>query len=205
MHSYNIISKSGKGNVYGSVYTITYQVDNETTRYDADVYCLGSENRIGKFCFLESYEYPLIDSKEDRENFINEISEFQKGSSYRKKHPIAMSKLDELYKQKLEYMDKVNEIEKQIETENKTKLSIDYENYLKQIDQKSLDSYTKQVHELFTHNERYAIRKNSLLGLYNSWIIYDKQLDKPVRIIDITRSGNPVFEILDMYDFRKIL
>ena len=59
MHRYNIISKSGKGNKYGSIYTFVYQVDGKSDKYRCELYCRGSENRVGKFCYLAQYKYPL--------------------------------------------------------------------------------------------------------------------------------------------------
>lgn len=115
-HTYNIIKKHGKGNIKGSIYTIEYQVDNLPQRYMSDMYCLGSENRIGKFAWLESQNYPFIVTHQDKDNFIKELALYQKGSSYRKNNPIKYSDIEVLQDKRNKLYEQLNEIDKDIAT-----------------------------------------------------------------------------------------
>lgn len=95
-HYYNILSKSDKGNRANHIYKFLYQVDNKPQVYSAQLLCFGSENRQGKFAYLSTNTYELIESEENRDNFINEIKLFQKGKCYRLSHPVAKSERDNL-------------------------------------------------------------------------------------------------------------
>lgn len=115
LHTYNIIKKHGKGNINGSVYTIEYQVDGLPQRYMTDMLCIGSENRVGKFAWFEGTETPFIITNKDKDNFIKELAEYQKGSSYRKQNPIIYSEVEQLQeKRDILYKD-IQNLDKQIE------------------------------------------------------------------------------------------
>ena len=110
-HYFNIIKKSGKGNKSGSVYDITYQVNDHSQMYTVEMYCLGlDDNGKGRYCFLDGKQYPFIESKEDRDAFVEQIKEFQKGRCYRLTHPIALPTLKELRIQKQELHKQLEDI-----------------------------------------------------------------------------------------------
>lgn len=92
---FNIISKVPKGQKENVIYTFTYQKDGIPKNFEVKMIYLTfrKENRWAFMCGKESD----VDFTEDeKKEFIAEIPKFQKGSSYRKTHPIAYSKSEEI-------------------------------------------------------------------------------------------------------------
>lgn len=201
MHTYNIITKLGKGNHYGAVYTFIYQVDGKSERHRCELYCRGSQGRTGSFCYLSPNKYPFIESEEDKDNFINEIKQYQKGSSYRKTHPIAMTDSEELEKVKKEYEDKIAEIELEIAKLKKKEVEQKYIDLKNSLDVKSLTKFVDKLRKIL-NDERYSLRYNRPIGQY---VIYDKQLDKPIKEIQRRFNGEIVICDIETYNLSKIL
>lgn len=199
-HKYNIIKKHGKGNIASSIYTIEYQVDGLPQRYITDVYCLGSKNRIGRFAWLEGMQTPFIVTKSDKDNFMNELALYQKGSSYRKNNPIKYSDVEILNDKRDKLYQELNALDKQIkdkiqeETDIKLKLyreesSKEYnKNAINELDN-LLNNFTYDIYPVCDINIDYHFydgiylkskKTNKVIALF----IYDKHKNK-YRLVDV--------------------
>lgn len=185
MSRYVIVSKSGRGNERGSVYTISYQVDGLSTIYKADFICLGTlEGRKGKYAFLEGNEYPFIRSNEERQDFIDQIKLFQEGSSYRKAHPITKSNLDTLKDKRKEYERMLNDIDDQIESEENRILKEKVNEYMKDIDYEALKKFEVAFKDLFFDGCRFILLPDSY-SVNENIFVYDTQYKKVVKIYEM--------------------
>lgn len=185
MSKYIIVSKSGRGNMRGSVYTITYQVENYSGNYKCDMYCMGTlEGRKGKYVYLEGNEYPFIITKDDKDDFIEQIKLFQEGSSYRKAHPIKKSDLDILIDQKKEYEEKLDDIEDKIEKEKYKLFKQEIKDYQTNIDKDSLFEFESKFKELFYDGCRYILLPDNFSINQNMWV-YDTKLKKIVKVYEM--------------------
>lgn len=117
MGKYNIINKSPEGNKLYKDYIVKYQVNEQPEIYEAKMVCINYEGDI-RYAFLDDGQ-PLSFIDDDNEKierankqeFVDEIKKYQKGSSYRKTHPIAYSEKDSLKNQIKELQAKLAKIE----------------------------------------------------------------------------------------------
>ena len=92
MGKYIIVDKNRKGNTRGQSYEITYQLsDTDTKMYKVNLVCYSIIDNDYKYVFIAGQNGYQIDTPEDKEEFLNELYEYQKGGSYRKTHPIKLS------------------------------------------------------------------------------------------------------------------
>lgn len=204
MSKYIIVDKIGKGNKVGKEYVFRYQVGEDATIYKCSMYCLDSCNRIGKFVFIEGRDYYNIDTKQDKDDFINEIKLFQRGSSYRKTHPINEDKLMKLQKLKLEYQHQIDSIDTQISDIETSMLEDKIKKYRDNIDEKSLSEFENELRKLLV-NSKYTIgRSNSIIYGRGDLVIIDKTNNLPVKIITIY-SDEVEYEYVSDYEIGKLL
>lgn len=204
MSKYIIVSKSGKGNKPGKEYVINYQVNTDAVIYKCTLYCFGKEGRIGKYAFIEGWTYPQIETTEDKNDFIEELKAFQKGSSYRKTHPLNEDELMKLQKMKNEYLAKVSDIDNQIADIKTKNLQNNINNYRKNIDTKSLNCFQDKLFKLLI-NSNYTLAKcDVIIPGRSDLVIIDKKSNLPVKIIDIY-SDTIDFEDLSDYEISKLL
>lgn len=201
MSKYTIISKSSKGNKPGNIYTITYQVKGkEPNKFKIDLYCLyQQDDGKYKYCYLESSEGPYINNMADRNMFLAEFYKFQKGASYRKTHPVALSYLETLEQEKEKLQTQINNINKQINNELYNELTEMVQTKLKDIDPKSLNKYLKQLDSVLM-NDRYVLQAVDKYPYYNTVLIVDTIIDVPVKTIKLNCNGKTVIEGINEQD-----
>lgn len=185
MSKYNILGKSGRGNIRGSVYTITYQVEDYAGNYKCDLICLGTlEGRKGKYAYLEGNEYPFIITKQDKEDFIEELKAFQIGASYRKTHPVKKSSLDLLKEQLKEHEKEVEKLKDKIEQEEYTIFRQKVREYLADIDRNSLYEFESKLKSIFFDDCRYILLPDNF-SINQNILVYDTELKKVVKVYEM--------------------
>lgn len=185
MSKYTIVGKSGRGNIGGSVYEIAYQVEDYSGTYKADFICLGAlEGRKGRYAFLEGNEYPFIITKQDREEFLEELKAFQLGASYRKTHPIKKSSLEVLREKKKEYLSEIDKINDKIEQEENRLKQQKAKEYLSDIDRNSLYDFESKLKTIFFDDCRYILLPDNF-SINQNILIYDTELKKVVKVYEM--------------------
>jgi hypothetical protein len=185
MGKYTIVEKDKKGNRTGQKYTITYQVEGfSTQRFKIPLYCRGRIDGDIKYCFISGYDGFCVSTLEEKNEFLKEFYEFQKGGSYRKNHPIKESYVEQL-KNKLSDLDsQVADLTKQIEKAEEDEKKQNYETYYDDVDLQDVENYVKGLKRAFKSNRYY------LTADYYVWegprlCVMDKKLNKKVMIIGI--------------------
>lgn len=206
MSKYNIISKS-KGNKLHTVNEITYQVDGYgSTYFKCDMYCIPNMTGMNEaykgpngvaYVYLDGNEYPHINTQSDKIDFIHEIYEFQKGSSYRKTHPVLLSDLDKLLKRQSDIRDELEGINKQIEKIKDDQLAKELELAYKKVNTEELRQYQENFAQA-VNSDRYK------LIIPGNAYIYDKELECNVCIIDID-FGDVKFDTLNSQRLLKLM
>lgn len=199
MSKYNIIEKQGRGNIQGKEYTICYQVNNKSNIYKVTLYCFGTdEGKIGKFCFYDQGQKYGITTNKDKTEFLEELKLYQRGSAYRKTHPIAKSELmkyQDLYESKAQ---ELNNIEQHINKLKAEELENKMITYREEIDKPSLISFEDSLKNLFKIQKRYILIPY-IYYVKNAFIIYDTELKKAVKICIFTNNSND-FTIRELND-----
>ena len=185
MSKYTIVGKSGRGNIRGSVYEIAYQVEDYAGTYKADFICLGTlQGRQGKYAFLESNTYPFIITKQDREEFIEELKAFQLGASYRKTHPIKRSSIEVLKDKKKEYLAEIEKLNDKIEEEENKLKQQRVREYMNDIDRESLYDFESKLKQIFFDECRYILLPDNF-SINQNILIYDTELKKVVKVYEM--------------------
>lgn len=205
-NTYNIISKYPKGNKRNCEYTITYQLNNKPDYYTVKMIYLNLPNE-SKYVFLDLDRQPHIgiETKTDTDNFINEIKEYQKGSSYRKTHPILKSARDKLLEEELELKSQINKLQLRLDELTRTEKALYYETesdkLRKQINVKEVNKIVDTYNKLIETSNKYSIK---LLGAKIT--LFDDKLKVPLLYIDnITKKLKTVSaqEAVE-YHYKKI-
>lgn len=178
-HEYNIIAKSGKGNIKGKEYTFRYQVDNDAEVYETTLYCRGAIDRMGIFSWIEGKPTPLIETAEDKVRFVENITDYQKGRSYRLTHPIIKSdreklseRVDDLYKELESARYRLRQFDDKLYKEKQTK-------YLESLPKNILDcsnAISKVLNVCESYLDRSPVRSSLMTDV---WYIYDAETRKP--------------------------
>lgn len=164
------------------IYTFTYQVDNKSERYKVELIYVNIQGK-NRFVFLDNgllkQNKHLSDNfLDNRTRFIKEIEKWQKGGSYRKTHPIAYSNYEKLKLKRRELEDKIDEIDREIGSEERKILEDKIKEYQSDIDEDSLDGVKKELSSLINkcklllEKSKYSIIKryyhgNPVLLLYD--------------------------------------
>lgn len=189
---FNIIKRSPVWLQYNKEYTFEYQILGEPKRYKINmIYLSFYENNIkkSKFVFISGKSlYENIhfnesnkDCLKNRDDFINEISKWQKGGSYRKTHPIAHSRLDLLREEKKGLESRLKTLEFEINNEKIANKKERIKNYQSDLDIKSLNKFESDLTNIIDSN-RYCISER----YYNGdllLLIYDLEKNKYRKII----------------------
>lgn len=189
MSKYIIVDKDKKGNKGGERYTITYQLqETGNIRHKVDMFCICDDPV--KYCYIaDQYGYGL-NTTEDRAEFLDEFYEFQKGGSYRKTHPITYSNIELIQQEIKEHDDKIYELKRKLDEEKVKAKHLKFEHYYEDVDTETLNIYVESIKNAIMSNDRFYVS-----GIeFNIWeghrvFIYDRDLQKPVKIITI-RDGN---------------
>ena len=206
MGKYNIINKSPEGNKLYKDYIVKYQVNNDPKIYEVDMVCIKYEEEI-RYAFLEQPnsklkgENPMfIDTKEDREEFVQEIKKYQMGSSYRKTHPIAYSEKDKLKNEMKELQKRISEIELK-ERNDRIK---DYKNKIK------LKEKDEEYNKLKSKLEEITLTNYKLtqidFGTITRICLVDKENNLPISYLSFGKFiplSDYDIEILARYDRRN--
>lgn len=202
MSKYIIVNKDKKRNIPGQRYTITYQIsDGSTNMYKVDLYCIEVEHQI-KYCFIEGYNGFGIETNDDRSDFLEQLKEFQKGGSYRKKHPINYKK-SALIEQEIERQEEnIRVLKQELDRVKDQELDDKFTHYLDDVDNDGLNIYLNNLRAAIESNPRYRLE-----GIeFHIWeghriFIYDVELNKRVKVITI-RDGKLDIRDLTKYDIK---
>ena len=115
-------------------------------------------------------------NEEERKEFAEELKLFQRGSAYRKTHPIVYSRKDEIKQEIAKLNKELNEIEK----EEKSHLALEF--HAKYNSDKDLKLFRKRLNVLL-NNEKYMIKKYTFNNSYEQLVIYDVKQRRPVETI----------------------
>lgn len=199
MNKYIIVDKDKKGNKGGERYTITYQINEDTNRYKVDMYCI-CEDPV-RYCYLADHYGYGLDTEKDRAEFLDEFYEFQKGGSYRKTHPIQYKK-SELIKEKIKQQEDITyQLKKELEQAEKEERENKYKDYYKDVDIKSLEKYVDKIKKAFNDDRYYVDGIEFHIWEGHRIFIYDRKLNKRVKVITIQDSIVKVrnLEVEDMH------
>lgn len=206
---YTILSKSTTNNIPGKSCNITYIINSRPyDRFNVELYCLGrieDKKRIGKYAFIEGKTKGFgIDTVEDRSEFLEELKKFQCGSSYKKSHPIKLTKLEELKQKEQQLKDELSKVRYEIDKENANifnEKALKYDSLLKKY-KEELNVFINELKTLFTSvdisinpNPRYCLK---YLSLYGDICIWDKIEDKPMKRL-ICYHLNDI-RVVDLYE-----
>lgn len=194
MTTYNIISKTPKGNIRGKMYTVFYQKDNKPQKYSVQLYCFGIIDGKAKYCFkADDSSIP----QKDRELFLKELAAYQRGSSYRRSHPISKSNIDLLKEKRIDLETQINNINRDIKELETNEFHEKLVTYQKSIDQKSLEKFSLDLHKFFCKSislSRYAIVNNFSS---NKIYIFDKTIRMPVKVLTFYEDCIDMRDLLD--------
>lgn len=197
MSKYIIVSKNAPGNKIGERYIIEYQVvDFGYAIFKTTLICLKLDTNGVRYCWMENEIGPHLETSEDREEFLNEFYEFQKGGSYRKLHPIIKASKDDLIIQKNALKEQLAQLERQIQLEENLELTDKLKTYFDDVDLVALNEYLITLANA-VNNRRYYLKPLAHVFTGSAFIVYDRTLDKPVKRIKITKQG------LEIYDLEK--
>lgn len=201
MGKYTIVEKYPKKNIENKDVTISYQVKGyETEIFKADMLFIDNKESVKTFAFLEGRKYPHINTVDERMEFCREIKEFQKGGSYRKKHPINKSKSMLLKEKKEKLQEEISGLEKQIWEAESEERQQRFLKYNKDIEYDSLNQFINSLAEVLNNNKRYYIKP--VMHIWDGYKleIWDTILDKPVCIGEIDMNTNKV-KFRDLKDY----
>ena len=191
---YNIISKYPKGNKPGELYNVEYQVNGLPEIHTATMICIVIEGKY-KYAFIDDKysngELIVNDNTKNRNKFIQELAEFQKGSSYRKSHPIVYSIVDTLKKQLNELQEQSNELQQQILNKQNELMNARTKEITDKIDIKSLDAFINKVNKV-NNDKQYRII--SPVNAKGNLFIFDMQMKRFIAKV-ICEDGKIGYEI----------
>lgn len=185
MSKYIIVSKDIVGNDIGCRYNIEYQIVGDANIHNLYLYCVRKdENGNYIYGFDSCCSTYGIETSQDRYVFLQEFYEFQKGGSYRIKHPIQQSEYDMLCKQLEQYKQQIKELETTIADVKKLQTQARFENYYNNVNMKEIDDYINLIDLAINSNNRYTISNIE----WHIWdgsraVLYDNILNKPVKMI----------------------
>lgn len=198
--TFTIVSKAPKGCKRNVVYTVTYQRSGEPEIYNVKMVWLDFRD-TPTWAFMDGREADLL-TNEERKEFIEEMFKFRKGGSYRKTHPIAYSRIDELKNTIKEKEYEIYEIKKEIDKLEEAELTALCDKYEKYIDNKKIDKFEEGLRNL-EEKTGYMLKKKNFL--YNTDIVvYDFKNQLPVGVLKPQR-GNWVINKFDMLDIRSVI
>lgn len=176
MNKFNIISKYPSGMVFNKTYDIEYQINNKPEIHKLKMICI-SIDRTKKMVFLGENE---LEPKE-KDKFLDELKEFQKGASYRRNHPIALS-----HKQKIQK--KIDELQKELDDIKKKendKIVEQFEEKCNISNNELLEEFVNSLAQILT-NPRYRLDEHNFNGITRK-VVYDKLLKVPVKVTFLGR------------------
>lgn len=196
MERFNIISKQPQGNKLNKEYIIKYQVDNKPDIYEVKMIYLrvpineDNNEYENRYVYLDDgtrrygIDNPIgkkYNSKLSQE-FLDELKKYQRGSSYRKTHPIAYTRKDQLLNEIKELQKEVSHIE--LKEHNQKVLKYKHEIVPKE-NNKEYNKIKKEVEKLISKENA----KNYSLGLANigtsdKICIIDVKTGLPVSIVN---------------------
>lgn len=184
MSKFIIVDKDKSGNKKGERYTVTYQIeDTDCERHTVDLYCISSSPV--RYCYISGKYGVGLNTDKDRDEFLNEFYKFQKGGSYRKLNPIKYKKSELIQQQINEQEDLLYTLKKELDEAKQLERKEKFKNYYNDVDIDGLNKYVDKIQKAFS-SERYYVS-----GIeFNIWeghrlFIYDKDLNKAVKIITI--------------------
>lgn len=194
MGKFNIISKSPQGNKINKDYIIKYQVDNKPDIYELKMIYLelpdDNGNRECRYLFLDdgTRHYGVDNPTGERYNeklsqeFIDELKKFQRGSSYRKTHPIAYTEKDQYLNQIKELQKRVSQIE--LQEHNQKVLRYKHEVVPKE-NNKEYNKIKKEIEKLISkeNTRNYSLGISNVGGISNRVCIIDVKTGLPVSIV----------------------
>lgn len=204
MSKYTIISKSPKGNKENYVHKIKYQVAGYGTNvYETHLMYLNLRDEGGcRYVYLNDRIGEHIDSNEDKDEFLKELSKFQKGGSYRKANPIKKSQSMILRDKKRKLEADLSDLDRKIrEAENIERQQV-FKSYKEDIDYNTLTEYTDGLAKIINSNDRYYMKP--IMHIWDGYKIeiWDNQLNKPVYIGVIDKDNKISFRDLDDYEIK---
>lgn len=187
---YTIVSKSVKGNRIYADTEIRYQVrgyGNEIFKADM-LYIKGGDNYDSGYAFLDGKKYKHIETPTDRQLFKEAISDYQKGGSYRKTHPIEKSQSMILKERKADLEKELSSVRDKIYQAEQKEREQKYKSYKDDIDYESLNNFTSKLDNLLSTNTRYSLKPD--LNIWDGYriIITDTELEKPVSVMILDGS-----------------
>lgn len=198
--TFTIVSKYPKGQKRNVVYTVQYQRSGEPRIYEVKMVWLDFRDEP-TWAFMDGREADRL-TNEERKEFIAEMPKFQKGSSYRKTHPIAYSRIDELRNTIKEKEYEIYEIRKEIEALEDADLSELCNKYEKYIDDKKIDKFEEGLRSL-EEKTGYMLKKKNFL--YNTDIVvYDFKNQLPVGVLKPQRDSW-VINKFDRLDIKSVI
>ena len=200
---YTIVDKSNKGNNKYNITQIRYQVRGYGYEiFKADMMYIEDEDyNKGGYVFIADRKYKHIETPTDRQLFCEAISDYQKGGSYRKTHPIVESQSMILKRRREELKSELSSIDKKIwDAENKEREE-KYKVYMEDVDLDSLNAFTEKLKEVLDSNTRYKLQPRLRLFDGYSIEIYDTELEKPVSII-VLDGTKPTFRNLKDFEIQ---
>jgi len=202
MSKYTIISKSLRGNRENQVCTVYYQVKGYgATRFQTDLIYLNLTDELGpRYVYLSDRIGKHIETDEDKEVFLQEVYEYQKGGGYRKTHPIIMTNVEVLQKEKRELKDRLLSIDSEIYKAENELRELKYSNYRDDIDYMSLGKYTDKLKEALLPDDRYYIKLVQHIWDGIKFVVMDKELDKAVQIGIYNIDKGIKFRDLESYE-----
>lgn len=197
---FNIISKYPKGQKRNVIYTFSFQMNNKPRMYNVEMVWLDFRDKP-TWAFMSGKESDWL-SQDDKNEFILEISKFQKGGSYRRAHPIAYSDIESLrldIKKKNTEIWELNQRIEELEEEQCTKL---VDKYRKQIDEQTLKSFEDGLTKLMDDTGYILKMKQGLFD--NKIMIYDAKKHIYVGMLKNFRNISSL-ERLDDCDVKRFI
>ena len=187
---YTIVDKSHKGNKKYDVTKVRYQVRGYGYEiFTADmIYIEDEDYHQGGYAFLGDKKYKHISTPTDRKLFCEAISDYQKGGSYRKTHPIVESNSMILKRRREELKNELSSIDRKIMSAENKEREEKYQVYADDIDSDSLNEFTSKLESVLNSSTRYKLKP--LLHIWDGYKvqIMDTELEKPVSMMEINEN-----------------
>lgn len=202
MSKYIIVSKSPKGNKTNCAHIVQYQVEGfDTEIFETQLFYLSSPTEgEPRYVYFGDKMGKHLDTNEDRDEFLVEFAKYQKGGSYRKTHPIKLSKSMQLRARQKQLRDELSQLDHDIIQADEEERQEKFKTYKNDIDYTSLNKYLDEVATAIK-SDRYYL--NPVMHIWDGYKIevIDKVLNKPVYIGELGKNGIK-FRDIDAYEIK---